>query len=152
MIYDWLMNYNVSINIFLKDHRIMSYCMTESVDGQSDYYRAGIRQNLAGPYLSSSETHCVVRHSWYYFQYSQCPINYPINIRQIYDEVSVKAVEHGTQRIWFIFSTILVEYTQEESSHNTVKVFGGYLSRCSFLNQKKWKSLWSLSCHFLSSS
>jgi hypothetical protein len=28
--------------------------------------------------------------------------------------VSVKAVEHGTQRIWFIFSTILFEYTQEE--------------------------------------
>ena len=42
------MNYNVSVNIFLKDHRIMSYCTTESVDGQSDYYRAGIRQNLAG--------------------------------------------------------------------------------------------------------
>jgi hypothetical protein len=32
MIYDWLMNYNVSVNIFLKDHRIMSYCTTESVD------------------------------------------------------------------------------------------------------------------------
>ena len=30
--------------------------------------------------------HSVVRHSWYYFQYSQCLINYPINIRQIYDE------------------------------------------------------------------
>ena len=27
----------------------MSYCTTESVDGQSDYYREGIRQNLAGP-------------------------------------------------------------------------------------------------------
>jgi hypothetical protein len=25
---------HVSVNIFLKDHRIMSYCMTESVDGQ----------------------------------------------------------------------------------------------------------------------
>ena len=42
MIYDWLMNYNESVNIFLKDHRIMSYCTTESVDGQSDYYRAGL--------------------------------------------------------------------------------------------------------------
>jgi hypothetical protein len=40
-------------------------------------------------------------------------------------QVSVKAVVHGTQRIWFIFSTILFEYIQEESSHNTVKVFGG---------------------------
>ena len=43
------MNYNVSVNIFLKDHRIMSYCTTESVDGQSDYYRTGIHQYLAGP-------------------------------------------------------------------------------------------------------
>jgi site-specific DNA-adenine methylase len=50
MIYDWLMNYNVHCicKHFLKDHRIMSYCTTESVDGQSDYYRAGIRQNLVG--------------------------------------------------------------------------------------------------------
>ena len=46
---DWLMSYDVSVNIFLKDHRIMSYCATESVDGQSDYFRVGIRQNLAGP-------------------------------------------------------------------------------------------------------
>ena len=38
-----------SRNIFLKDHRIMSYCTTESVYGQGDYYRAGVRQNLAGP-------------------------------------------------------------------------------------------------------
>jgi hypothetical protein len=29
--------------------------------------------------------------------------------------------------------TIFYEYTQEESGHNTVMVFGGYLSRCSFL-------------------
>ena len=41
-------------------------------------------------------------------------------------QVSVKAVVHGTQRIWFIFNTIPYEYTQEESSHNTVKVLGGY--------------------------
>ena len=27
----------------------MNYCTTESVDGQSDYYKAGIRQSLAGP-------------------------------------------------------------------------------------------------------
>ena len=39
--------------------------------------------------------------------------------------MSVKAVVHRTQRIWFIYSTILFEYTQEESSHNTVKVVGG---------------------------
>jgi hypothetical protein len=45
---------------------------------------------------------------------------------------------HGTQRIWFIFSTILFEYTQEESRHNTVKVFGGYLSR-SFLTNRSEK-------------
>ena len=45
------MNYNVFANIVLKDHRIMSYCTTESVDGQSDYYRAGVRQDLAGPLL-----------------------------------------------------------------------------------------------------
>ena len=50
------------------------------------------------------------------------------------DFMSVKAVVHGTHRIWFIFSTILYKYTQEESSHNTVNFFwGGYLSRCSFL-------------------
>jgi hypothetical protein len=40
-------------------------------------------------------------------------------------QVSVKAVVNGTQRIWFIFSTILFEYTQGKYSHNTVKVFGG---------------------------
>ena len=46
--------YNVSVNIFLKDHRIMSYCTTESVDGQSDlyymYYSVGHppKQNLSG--------------------------------------------------------------------------------------------------------
>ena len=43
------MNYNVSVSMFLKDHGIMSYCTTESVDGQSDYYRTGIHQNWRGP-------------------------------------------------------------------------------------------------------
>jgi hypothetical protein len=31
------------------------------------------------------------------------------------------------------------QYTQEESSHNTVKFFGGYLSRCSFLTNRSEK-------------
>jgi hypothetical protein len=43
------MNYNVSVNIFLKDHRIMSYCTTESVDEQSDYYRAVSAKTWRGP-------------------------------------------------------------------------------------------------------
>ena len=34
---------------FIERTWIMSYCTTESVDEQNDYYRAGIRQNLAGP-------------------------------------------------------------------------------------------------------
>jgi hypothetical protein len=71
-----------------KDHRTMKTFLTswttESVDGHSDYYRASAK-TWQGP-NSSSETHCVVRHSWYYFQYSRCLINYPINIRQIYNE------------------------------------------------------------------
>ena len=43
------MNYNVSVNIFLKDHRIMSYCTTENVDEQSDYYRAVFAKTWRGP-------------------------------------------------------------------------------------------------------
>ena len=59
----------------------------------------------------------------YYFEWQKC--QYIPNWRFHVSHVSVKAVVHGTQRIWFIISTILFEYTQEESSHNTVKVLGG---------------------------
>ena len=59
----------------------------------------------------------------YYFEWQKC--QYIPYWRFHVCQVSVKAVVHGTQRIWFIFSTILFEYTQENSSHNTVKVFGG---------------------------
>jgi hypothetical protein len=59
----------------------------------------------------------------YYFEWQKC--QYIPDLRFYVSQVSVKVVVHGTQIIWFISSTILFEYTQEESSHNTVKVFGG---------------------------
>jgi hypothetical protein len=86
IIYDWLMNYNVSVNIFLKDH-IGSWVIVRQkvwTDRLITIGRASAK-TWRGPIISS-ETHFVVRHSWYYFQYSQCLINYPINIRQIFDE------------------------------------------------------------------
>ena len=59
----------------------------------------------------------------YYFEWQKC--QYIPDLRFHVSQVSVKAVVHGTQRIWFIFSTILFEYTHEESSHNTVQVLWG---------------------------
>jgi hypothetical protein len=39
--------------------------------------------------------------------------------------IRARQVLADTRPIWFIFNTIFFEYTQEESSHNTVMVFGG---------------------------
>ena len=64
----------------------------------------------------------------YYFEWQKCQYIPEADWRFHVSQVSAKAVVHGTQRIWFIFSTILFSTPRKNLAIILSRSLGGYLS------------------------